>query len=606
MTKKLDVLLQRIIDSSNVNFYRNFSEEELQKRYRNLNIIGAIREIWDAIPDNNRIAIYGAGNHTLKLFEIIDVTTKNIVCIVDKLKPNGFLEGIPVIKLEQLEHYAVDTVFISTLGYGEEIKQELVVYDFGCEVVDIYEKLRIKGYNGEEPFYFQKQYEVYYKLHVLRKLYDTTLDYRFLAALIGVYIDIRDFVFALKYIDMYIYNKNPDYHNFIQLKDNLEKFFEDIRFSIEQTLPGNHRVLMIISDSLRKQDINMQTTPYLQRIFMQNILFKSAYTHAPYTHMSLLSMFSGKKLMDDHLYETGKINNDYNEFFNIVSEYGFQYTGIKPEIFPKENQRTSKFNAISYLFWDYICDIYDQECKGVTCLHFLETHTPFFCGNHTVEHMIQYGVFSRQKAKDYKHEYQQYLDCVHYLDKQCEFYFKFIVSCVPILFCSDHGYIFSENQKTKVKQIWNEDIVRIPYAVITPNQFKREVDSLLSHLDTLKILYNLLCEKEDIMRGIKTRDFVQVDRDFTYSKNDLSRMSQLNQIYLGKAFKCWVSQMDKYILYYDGVEEYYRLPDEDTNLIHDGRYRERIEMYRQSINTSFPKWKGSRFEYTRMYYEIDL
>lgn len=599
---QLNLLLEKILDESSIDFCKAYVDYEIDRSHKALNIEKDIKILWEQIPENARVAIYGAGSHTIKLFEMIDSKTKNIVCIVDKLKPNGMIHGYPIIKIEDIHEYNVDLIFISTLGYKEEIKKELIECKLSVKIMDIYEELEKKGYSFTEPFYYQRQHEVYFRIHVIRKLYQETNDFRFLKGLIKYYLDIHDFSNAFCYIDVYVQQKYLDFYLFENLKSNLEQFFIKIKEKLDSKSTNN--ILMVISDGLRYKDVNEITTPYLFQILKDNIWFENAYTHVPYTHMSLVSMFTGKTCIDDYQYEIGEVPEQTSLFCEISQKKGkFCYLGIKPEIFPKKTRYATVFNTCSSLFWEYICRMYDEDTLDVSCLHSLETHTPFICGKHSVEMLYNYKVFSRDLEGVTKFSWDQYMDTVRYMDQQCEFYFKFFYGNTTILFCSDHGQSFYKDQVTIKNNFWNEDMIRVPYGIISSTGMKKNVSQLFSHLDTGRVILNLI-NKSDILYKISIPEFVEVNRDFTYSKNDLSCMRTLKCEHLGKAFKCWVSKEDKYVLYYDGTEEYYILPDENTNLIHHKRYQDRIEMYRRTVNRTFPKWKGSRFEYTRQYYKI--
>ena len=138
----LDNRLDNIINSSGINFYNEEVQIDLKNRKINVDIVNDINEIWNGIKSDSRIAIYGAGNHTIKLFEIIDRRSKNIVCIVDNLKPIGKFLEYPQINKEQIKDYNIDIVVISTLGYSKEIKENVIKEFPNIEVTDLYQELQ--------------------------------------------------------------------------------------------------------------------------------------------------------------------------------------------------------------------------------------------------------------------------------------------------------------------------------------------------------------------------------------------------------------------------------------------------------------------------------
>lgn len=596
---KLDKHLDSIISNSGINFYNDYVEATIKKKYSNLNIVEDINDIWDKISCTERMAIYGAGSHTLKLFDIVDKDSKNIICIVDKLKPNGTLCGYPLIKDYEMKDYNIDTIFISTLGFKDEVKQEISNIIPGCKIIDIYDELKLKKYSFKEPFYYQKKYEIYYKIHAISNMCKETEGEEYYSNLIFKYLIIRDFDSAFQYIDYYIDNKLSQYKKYIKFKTALKEFHSTIINQLEKKKVNNGLVILI--DGLRYKDVQTTDMPYLTSSIKEGIWCSNAYTHVPYTHMCLESMFTEQKLLDNNLFNNSSVSKN-ERLFNEINRLGgsFTYSGTLDHIFPKDMIDKTKYGCCSEILWNYICNIYDSIHINVNLLHFAETHTPFICGNHK-EDIIMYGVFSRDKPDNVYHEFNQHREAVKYVDRQLNFYMNFFMNNTSIIICSDHGYILDVDKQTDNKQFWNEDLIHIPYAIIKKNINSKIDNRLVSHLDTVSIMLNLINGKEPF-DNIDDKQIIEVNRDFTYSKNDLNSMKELGLLDLGRAFKCLVSKNDKYVLFYNGLEEYYLLSNEDNNLIHDEKYKLRIEYFRKNINKKFPDWSENRFEYVKEYY----
>ena len=79
----------------------------------------------------------------------------------------------------------------------------------------------------------------------------------------------------------------------------------------------------------------------------------------------------------------------------------------------------------------------------------------------------------------------------------------------------------------------------------------------------------------------------------------------MKKLYLGRAFKCFRTKTEKYVVYYDGTEEFYILPNEEQNLINDIKYKERIEEIKKKINNKLPNFEEDRFKYAREIFKIE-
>ena len=70
-------------------------------------------------------------------------------------------------------------------------------------------------------------------------------------------------------------------------------------------------------------------------------------------------------------------------------------------------------------------------------------------------------------------------------------------------------------------------------------------------------------------------------------------------MHIARAFKCFRSETEKYVVYYDGTEEFYILPNEDNNLIGDIKYKKRVEEIKLMVNSKLPNFNEERFKYAR-------
>lgn len=405
----LDKRFHDILDGSGIDFYTDEGFALLKERYPNLDIHADLRAIWDSISDDARIAIYGAGSHAKKLSEVIDLSGKNVVCVVDKLIRNGEFFGYLLIKQHEIADYDVDTVFLPSLGFKEESKDEIRgVIDDGV-IVDMYDELGKLGYGFTEPFYSQKNYDTYLRLYVIKQLHAETGDNRLLNTLIYSYLEVHDFASAFRYIEAYVQNGHSNAAGMAALEEALVDLFVEAKNELARSNPDS--VLVVLLDALRYRDVTCERMQYLSGLGSERGLgLKRAYCHAPYTHMSLVSILKHEKLLDDKLYLASNI--DDVDFFKRLDEMGgsFYYYGLEMQFFNKECLGSPSNETVPVYFWDCLIGrIAQRDVLDSSFLHCEETHAPFMCGEHTVSPLL-YDVYCREIAGDLAHQFAQHAD----------------------------------------------------------------------------------------------------------------------------------------------------------------------------------------------------
>ena len=87
----------------------------------------SIVQKWKHIPEDARVAIWGAGDHTTQvLMELISLEEKNTVCFVDKnrMLHGKKIKGIPILPPGEIEKNDIDYIVISSYAFREEIATE--------------------------------------------------------------------------------------------------------------------------------------------------------------------------------------------------------------------------------------------------------------------------------------------------------------------------------------------------------------------------------------------------------------------------------------------------------------------------------------------------
>lgn len=604
----LDNRLDNIINSSGINFYNEEVKIDLKNRKINVDIVNEINEIWNGIKSDSRIAIYGAGNHTIKLFEIIDRRSKNIVCIVDNLKPIGKFLEYPQINKEQIKDYNIDIVVISTLGYSKEIKENVIKEFPNIEVIDLYQELQKKGYNSNQQFFYQRDVDIYSYIYEVRNIYENENNEKYLSNLIYTQLKNRDFLYAYKHIDEYIQKKYTQSELFKSLRNKLDIFINNIKTEISKRETKNGLIFLI--DALRWKDIyKSDDMKYIKNIGEMSINCHNAYTHVPYTTMSILSIITEKKLFESDLVNENLPIKDQGIFNRIDTlEYKFKYYGNQVQFFEECMYSKCDIHTMPYLFWNYICDNYEsnQGNPNISIIHIMEAHDPYIGGNHKNRPKKWDSYASTLLSEDdVLMKNKQRKESLKYIDEQLQYYHNFFNKNTSLIITSDHGNLVEGDLSNNNDNLYTDDVIKIPYIISDNNLIMKEEYRLVSHLDTSKIICNLM-QNKDPFKNIEEKELVEINRDFTYSKFHIEKIDRMNKLYLGRAYKCFRSKKEKYVVLSDGEELFYIMPNEDDNLINEYKYQSIIKEIREEINNKLPDFKGERYKYAIEVYDKSL
>jgi hypothetical protein len=548
--------------------------------------------------ENDSIAIYGAGNFSHSLFEYVDMSKCNIVCAVDNDEKKKEFYGYPVIRVGDIIKYNVNTIIVSSYS-GEEMINS-IPENVNCRIMDICKELnRVTDncFNGLLLNDFNCQYFKYIRhSNALRSAYNSYKKNKesvFLTHVIYEYLQFKDIKSAVAYLNEYLsISPEPELKN---LKEKLTGLLNDIKIKLRAK--NNARGLMVLADAVSSEDINQETTPFLFGFGLDNILCTNAYTHTGWTSTSILSMFKQKSYIDNRLYSNTQLNGN-EHFFEVLykNEMGFHYS-IPVErklIFANLPDKSISHNLLcSFAIWEYLCRLYDRDENDVTILHFLETHPPY-------DLIVCDAVFDENDLS--YHNREKYLCALKYYDSQMELLMDLLPSNSGIIFVSDHG---QGNNDFRNFMIHNNEYCKVPLIVRDGTAIHSTENRIISNIDALSVLLNLITAKPAFV-GIKHRNLAELNNEFFHSPSIFEFYYSFGNTDAGRAYKCFISDTDKYLIFYDGEERYFLISDDRNNLINDINYQDRIEWYRQNVNRDFPDWSddNGRYSETRKYFKI--
>lgn len=107
---------------------------------------------FEKILPGHKVVLRGNGLHTKELIRLFPLR-KEICCIWDISEcDEKMFGGYQIVhSLEEIRELGADTIFVSTYTWREDIKKELTKYQKEFQVIDLYERLKIKM---DKPFYF--------------------------------------------------------------------------------------------------------------------------------------------------------------------------------------------------------------------------------------------------------------------------------------------------------------------------------------------------------------------------------------------------------------------------------------------------------------------
>ncbi|SCG81923.1 hypothetical protein DW1_0303 [Proteiniborus sp. DW1] len=125
---------------------------EYMKKFFYFSKNGINEYLLSKIDLNDKVAIWGAGEHTEKLLQLINIENINILCCVDKSKEKRglYIEGIRIVQPCEIKDYKIDTIIISSYSFRKEIREEINKLSSMYKIVDFYDK-----YDLGFPFFYK-------------------------------------------------------------------------------------------------------------------------------------------------------------------------------------------------------------------------------------------------------------------------------------------------------------------------------------------------------------------------------------------------------------------------------------------------------------------
>ena len=376
-----------------------------------------------------------------------------------------------------------------------------------------------------------------------------------------------------------------------------------------------NRIEVILNSRLHKDvimnwidNVNAEefySTEFAKKRFEDSYVFMNAYTVTPWTHFTQNTIFTGKFPIEGRTYVTGKFDNTNSKFLESISKHNYKFFYIaNPGMYQKQ---FDKEMLISYpKGFDKLVagDRSVSECS--TRLQWnllnlrLNVNTPIFVLVHNLaETHPPYMFVNIDRINGERRTYREL--GMHYISEQLDWNRRFYNDNVTEIYMADHG------DGVEYLRPYEKGRTNIPIIIKKTNLPPKREEALFSHVDFCNLIDALLNdEKIDSLFkkhiSYETVDFYNKRFICEHIINWTHENWRLDMAH----FQCRGVRTleDMYIKYAIGKELYFRLPDENTNLIDDEKWSSRIEELKKLCGDNFVDiTKESLFENSHLLYD---
>lgn len=414
----------------------------------------------------------------------------------------------------------------------------------------------------------------------LRK--DSELKEMYLQRFIFECVKGRDYLTAEKYIRKYV---EADYENAGVYQDLLTKW-QSMLEEMKTRIQDRRRDDLIVHwlDAMSKE--RMETTSFLKKLAEENTALENAYTVLPWTTWSMKTIFLETKPIEGELYKYREITADNSSLLSDIEKerYTFRYIGpriIREKLFSKKYSGCIEMGeseiSFTYYYWKMLCLLATERRPLCLWIHELyATHPPYFSPE-LDELEVGTGENARERQKD--------ISC-QYMDRQMEWFQGFLNDNVCQIFMGDHGDTYSIPNYDYLKIRTN-----IMFVIKNARRAITETDSFFS-LENMGRLIRYVMGWSDAGEEELYSDHIIVENFDRYDKGRIDRLLGEQRDKYGDCrnwmqFRAIRTKTDLLVRYANGQVWYFRLPDEETNLVNAVEYRERIEELSDRLGEEF-------------------
>ncbi|WP_205604192.1 sulfatase-like hydrolase/transferase, partial [Clostridium argentinense] len=397
-------------------------------------------------------------------------------------------------------------------------------------------------YNKEEDFYKKSYY---------------------LKSIIENYIRIKDFLYALKYIEKYIKEELENCNLIKNLKEDLTELILEVKNKLK--FYNDRNILLLYIDSLRSVDLmKFNRMKFLREFAKENTYYSKAYSTSIYTYESFMPTLKEEDVLINKNYELINVNENECKCVKKAINQGFSfnlYSGSSSYFINGDNVNIKNGGQyISEAFWEYVTNL---NSDSISLLYVLsEVHLPHVGGEHDGRDIkIIRALFSEIDSEpiDEDKYISQYEKSLKYVDEQLKFYLNMFNNDADIFIFSDHGQIIEgigeglEKLETKLGS--HEDRINIPL-IVKSKYFEKEINKdIVSLMD----FNNIVCSLIDKNSFLPNRKYAKVALSPVHNKNMRYNFKKYNKDEYLNGFEVFIFQDFKIVVTSDGTIKGYHI-----------------------------------------------
>ena len=461
------------------------------------------------------------------------------------------------------------------------------------------------------PFYIKRWFDRlltddYVKISYDAGKYQSHNSARRLKKLIYDYLIIFDFVSAFYYMEEYIRRKYWNYKKFRRMKERLEVLLERIRKALAQ----REDVIVFWTDCV--SFCELEWLPKLNERGKRSLFFERAYTPTPSTRPSMFAMANKWMNIDDFEKDKERSLDDRSSILlQKVREYGYEAKYFSNSdrscVFTQsiQHQNVRQYASSCRACFDAINELMVSDKKQFLMIRaWVETHTPFLYPDNDGRRLLPiFNYTNIDFEKGTGAEYRQMRAAAEYWDKQLDFYSDLFGDRSAKIYMSDHGKEYPQygyrNWVDRTHHIFL--FLQSKYA---GGRREERIFSLENFADLIEAVMRAHQSRQEIdLDKVFERPYVRIQRVDTYNKDWINRLKTMHCEEGGHAYR-GVRTAEDYYVRFRNRERYYRNGDEETDLIDDPGYAERIAELRGLAGDYFIDiYKNDKFKYSRELYQ---
>ncbi len=464
--------------------------------------------------------IWGAGEMSQIILNNLNVSPHNLKSIIDNNEKNwgksigGYLVSDPQYIIENsIKNVFVvvcdENITVEIINQIKSINPNIHI----CSLADA----RLEVPSGAQSIHL----EIFMKLCAYVEATNVDEKNHLLEILICLYLKIRDFVYALKYIDILIAEYNSP-EKYIILRHELNTLLKNLRMELKARKSKD--ILLLLFDNLGAHDIyhNESNMPYFNELKNSGTYCTKAYSPAIYTKDSTACTFLKKKVKEyyDLLLYASECNKHASPLVDKVKSCNYDFNIYASEYITNNLKKTIEIDFLLYkrnenmsasspaVFWNALTEMVSSNKPLVDYLYFYEeTHLPCLGGNHSTATKAFAFLPNYKPSNPFFHydndsptQIQElfnmrHAEALHYLDEQAEFYLEMLSESAIKLIYADHSRnlkgAFLKTEKSK-NELYHSNAYHIPLIVQGGSVKSGIVDSVVSTVDLDEIIIELL------------------------------------------------------------------------------------------------------------------